>query len=129
MVVGGAHELTDRMVEDGWSHPGGVSDHPPLDWVIVGGESGPGARPCDVDWIRRLVQQCRAAQVPVFCKQLGAHVISNGCTGPGEHWPDRVKTEDTYRGHWRHLLQNKKGGAIEEWPPDMRVREWPERRA
>lgn len=40
-----------------------------LGWVIVGGESGPGARPCDVSWIRSLVQQCAAAGVPCFVKQ------------------------------------------------------------
>lgn len=38
-------------------------------WVIVGGESGPGARPCEVEWIRSIVEQCRAAEVPVFVKQ------------------------------------------------------------
>ena len=42
---------------------------PQLHWVIVGGESGPKARPCDVAWIRSIVQQCRAAKVPVFVKQ------------------------------------------------------------
>lgn len=40
-----------------------------LDWMIVGGESGPGARPCDVAWIREIVGQCRDAGVPVFVKQ------------------------------------------------------------
>ena len=43
-----------------------------VDWVIVGGESGPGARPCDVSWIASVVRQCREAGVPVFVKQLGA---------------------------------------------------------
>jgi protein gp37 len=43
-----------------------------LDWVIVGGESGPGARPFDLAWARSIVQQCQAAGVPVFVKQLGA---------------------------------------------------------
>jgi protein gp37 len=43
-----------------------------LDWVIVGGESGPGARPCHVHWIRSVVQQCRAAHVRCFVKQLGS---------------------------------------------------------
>ncbi|MBL9048474.1 MAG: DUF5131 family protein, partial [Tabrizicola sp.] len=42
---------------------------PRIDWVIVGGESGPKARPCDVAWIRSIVQQCKAAAVPVFVKQ------------------------------------------------------------
>lgn len=40
-----------------------------IDWVVVGGESGPKARPCDVAWIRSAVEQCRAAGVPVFVKQ------------------------------------------------------------
>jgi protein gp37 len=40
-----------------------------IHWVIVGGESGPGARPCNVEWIRSVVEQCKAADVPVFVKQ------------------------------------------------------------
>ncbi len=40
-----------------------------IGWVIVGGESGPGARPCDVGWIRSIVEQCKAAGVPLFVKQ------------------------------------------------------------
>jgi protein gp37 len=40
-----------------------------LDWVIVGGESGPGARPCNVEWIRSIVEQCKAAGVACFVKQ------------------------------------------------------------
>jgi protein gp37 len=43
-----------------------------LDWVIAGGESGPGARPCHPAWIRRLRNQCEAAGVPFFFKQWGA---------------------------------------------------------
>lgn len=43
----------------------------PLDWVIVGGESGPGARPVHPDWIRRLRDQCEAADVTFFFKQWG----------------------------------------------------------
>lgn len=40
-----------------------------IHWVIVGGESGPSARPCEVEWIRSVVRQCKAAEVPVFVKQ------------------------------------------------------------
>ncbi len=40
-----------------------------ISWVIVGGESGPGARPCDVGWIRDIVGQCRAAGVAFWAKQ------------------------------------------------------------
>ena len=42
-----------------------------LDWVIVGGESGPGARPMHPDWARSLRDQCQAAGVPFFFKQWG----------------------------------------------------------
>ena len=43
---------------------------PELDWLIIGGESGPKARPCNVEWIRSLVRQGQAAGVPVFVKQI-----------------------------------------------------------
>jgi protein gp37 len=42
-----------------------------MDWVIVGGESGPGARPMEADWVRDLRDQCTAANVPFFFKQWG----------------------------------------------------------
>jgi protein gp37 len=45
-----------------------------LDWVVVGGESGPGARPMHPDWARRLRDQCAAAGVPFLFKQWGAWV-------------------------------------------------------
>lgn len=44
-----------------------------IDWVIVGGESGPGARPMRADWARDIKDQCRTADVPFFFKQWGAH--------------------------------------------------------
>ena len=44
---------------------------PRIDWVIVGGESGPGARPMHPDWARALRDQCAAACVPFFFKQWG----------------------------------------------------------
>jgi Protein of unknown function (DUF5131) len=53
-----------------------LEDLGPLDlrgigWVIVGGESGPGARPMHPDWPRRVRDQCAAAGVPFFFKQCG----------------------------------------------------------
>lgn len=80
-------------------------------WVIVGGESGPGARPCNVEWIRSIVRQCRDASVPVFVKQLGARPE----TGLLDHLGDS-------RGH----MFDKKGGDPSEWPVDLRVRQFPE---
>jgi protein gp37 len=86
-------------------------DIPALDWVIVGGESGPGARPCDVGWVRSIVRQCKAVGVPVFVKQLGAHVIDRAGL---VHRGDRMR------------LQSRKGSDPCEWPADLRVREFPE---
>jgi protein gp37 len=43
----------------------------PIDWVIVGGESGPAARPMHPDWVRQLRDQCKSAEVPFFFKQWG----------------------------------------------------------
>lgn len=42
-----------------------------IDWVIVGGESGPGARPMHPDWVRSIRDQCAEVQVPFFFKQWG----------------------------------------------------------
>ncbi len=56
-------------------HPSGHTDHLDglrrLDWIIVGGESGPGARPMHPDWVRSIREQCQAANVPLFFKQWG----------------------------------------------------------
>jgi protein gp37 len=42
-----------------------------INWVIVGGESGPGARPLNKEWVVRIREQCKAAHVPFFFKQWG----------------------------------------------------------
>lgn len=44
-----------------------------IDWVIVGGESGPRARPLELQWIEDVLEQCRAANIPAFVKQVGSH--------------------------------------------------------
>ena len=74
--------------------------HPLADWVIIGGESGPGARRMEADWARDLVAQCRSADVAPFVKQLGA--VLGAETGSGSHGAD-----------W------------DAWPEDLRVREFP----
>ena len=96
------------------------------DWLIVGGESGPGARPCDVAWIRSAIRQCRAAKVPVFVKQLGAFPVVQS------HWdaaecPAKLSLVDKHPlSPWRIHLADRKGGDISKWPLDLRVREIPE---
>ncbi len=84
-----------------------------IDQVIVGGESGPKARPCDLEWIRSLVRQCQYADVPVFVKQLGSNpkIQVHGCHQPPANWCDFGSTG--------------KGSNPDEWPEDIRVREFP----
>ena len=74
---------------------------PKLDWVVVGGESGRNARPCDAWWIEEMVEQCQGARVPIFVKQLGTVAARND------------------------KLSDNKGGDPAEWPRALRVREWP----
>lgn len=73
-------------------------DRQPVDWVIVGGESGNKARPCKVVHVRSVVRQCKNANVPVFVKQLGSNA---------------------------DCLVSGKGSNIEEFPEDLRVRQVP----
>lgn len=94
--------------------PGGTGLH----WIVVGGESGRGARRCDLGWIRSVIAQCRKAQVPCFVKQLGAGVNLHTDDGRGRHHRDRDRDEVV-------VVQHPKGGDWDEWPDDLRVREWP----
>jgi protein gp37 len=89
--------LTPNLV----AHPDGVR----LDHVVVGGENGPGARPCRIQWVRDIVRKCQAAAVPVFVKGLGAHVL--------DEQGDRVR------------FVHPQGADPSEWPEDLRVREFP----
>lgn len=67
-----------------------------VDWVILGGESGPNARPAAVGWFRSLLEQCDSLGVPAFMKQMGSHLGYPG-----------------------------KGSDPAAWPAWARVREWP----
>lgn len=51
---------------------------PWLDKVVVGGESGPQARPCDYQWVLDIRRQCMADQIPFYFKQTGARLIKDG---------------------------------------------------
>lgn len=79
-----------------------------LDWVIIGGESGPSSRPFDIAWARSIIAQCKAAGVACFMKQLGAN----------------PQTKYEYATGLLPL-RDRKGGDMQEWPPDLRVREYP----
>jgi protein gp37 len=60
-----------------------------IDWVIVGGESGPGARPMEADWVREIRDRCVGSAVPFFFKQWGG--VRKGRTGrllDGRTWDE-----------------------------------------
>lgn len=88
-----------------------------IDWLICGGESGPGARPFDIDWARSAVVQCRNAGVPCFVKQMGSYPV----------YRDDAGTFLPEIGGYRTALHlhDRKGGDMSEWPEDLRVREFP----
>lgn len=97
-----------------------------LDWVIIGGESGPSARPMHLEHARALKQQCEAAGVPVFVKQLGRQCIMprTDAVQPcalGAGW-DALSPSDPMG---TVTFVDPKGGKPVEWPADMRVQEMP----
>ncbi|MBZ0256296.1 phage Gp37/Gp68 family protein [bacterium] len=67
-----------------------------IDWVIVGGESGPGARPMQPQWCRSIRDQCNEHQVPFFFKQWGGvNKKKNGRLLDGRTWDDLPDIEMT----------------------------------
>lgn len=70
---------------------GCYATHDKIDWVIAGGESGPGARPSYPDWFQQLRDQCVAAKVPFHFKQHGEYV----------HWED-IGHYDYDNQAWHH---------------------------
>lgn len=101
----------------------GTLDLAGISWCIVGGESGPGARPCNLAWIRSIVEQCKAANVPVFVKQLGSHPVQAAQPDPVLAAIGSVVAGDSAR--WAVRLADRKGGDPAEWPADLRVRQMP----
>lgn len=83
-----------------------------LHWVIVGGESGAGAREMNLTWARSIVAQCKASGVACFMKQMGARPQVTFLRN-GEEATVRVRFAD------------RAGSDPDEWPPDLRVREFP----
>jgi protein gp37 len=84
-----------------------------ISWVIVGGESGSKARPCNVEWIRDIVRQCREAGTACFVKQLGARPMREDGLEPKRD------------GEYGWVIKHPKGGDWAEWPEDLRVRDFP----
>jgi protein gp37 len=100
-------------------------DIPKIDWVIVGGESGKNARPCNVEWVRNIVRQCKSAGVPCFVKQLGTVCITDNANM--DDWPEntRIIGQGIGCAAGRVMTVHSKGGDPVEWPKDLRVRQFP----
>ncbi len=88
--------------------------------VIVGGESGPKARPFNLRWAHCIIEQCRVAGVACFIKQAGSKPCLPSCA-------DIQCTHPDCDPGWLKL-KNRKGGDMSEWPKWMQVRQLPEAR-
>lgn len=96
----------DADCECGFSPRADLKDEPAISWVIGGGESGSGARPCALGWLKDIVHDCKNTGTPVFIKQLGAKPTNR----EGEPCPH---------------IHARKGDDMAEWSPELRVREFP----
>lgn len=115
----------DQCHGAGWIVP------PEIDWVIVGGESGNGARPCDVSWIRNIVHDCNEAGVACFCKQMGSAPFDSSASDSEHLWETSHDPEvgSSTLAEVASLAPvkflHKKGGDPEEWENYLRVRQFP----
>ncbi len=87
-----------------------------LKLVIIGGESGPGARPCDLDWVRSLIGRCKDAGCAAFLKQVGSRVFDSSstpfCTFDSyDHWCAKA-------GSW---LGGVSGGGYKHKKPERAI--------
>jgi protein gp37 len=104
-LLGDAETPGPAIIRTGVHTPGGpwgpdewdYNDQVGLDWVIVGGESGRGARPMQWDWVRSLRDQCRAAGVAFHFKQSGSVLAreggGGGKGGDPAFWPEPFPRE------------------------------------
>lgn len=104
---------------------GTAQELPRIDWVIVGGESGPNARPFDVQWARNIIRQCRDSGTACFVKQMGSVPIAAACRQLHYEWGEG--NFEYYKGadFWRIKLKSRSGSDPSEWPDYLRVQEFP----
>ncbi len=72
-----------------------LPDIPPVDWVIVGCESGSNRRPCKIEWIESIVEQCKSANAPVFVKQIS---INNKVIKDINLFPENLRVREFPEG-------------------------------
>lgn len=126
------NSLTGKMVS-----VGGGQQLPKLDWVIIGGESGPGARPFNVELAKSAIDQCQGANVPAFMKQFGRKILGKAegfrvyryILPDGSEYTPAIIGARAFQPPANYIgfkLWNSKGGDPEEWPEFYRVRQFPE---
>lgn len=95
---------TEQETACGWCHGSGCA----IDWIIIGGESGRGGavRPFNPAWADWLLKQCKLAGIQAFVKQMGSNPTLRSGSG------------------WGPILDSK-GGVMEQWPAQLRVRQIP----
>jgi protein gp37 len=113
-----------------------------LRWLIIGGESGPSARPFDIEWARSAITKCRDSGGYAFVKQLGKWIAADAypdrspgvlCAQQwlfpnGDRWTPPLIGPNAFArpdGATAFTLADRKGGDMREWPEDLRVREMP----
>jgi len=105
----------------------GVEVKPKLDWVICGGETGPGARPMDPLWVCSLLDQCRITEVPFFFKSWGewgdSAAWGRWCEDHGTKtydWPKNRKQGIHYRVGRKAAGREIGGHTFDEFPKEMK---------
>lgn len=89
----------------------------PVQWVIVGGESGPGARPMHPDWARSLRDQCAANRVPFFFKQWGEWAPDDLPSELQEHYELLGQWNGTSRKMGKRTAGRELDGRThQDWP-------------
>lgn len=98
---------------DACNGTGEDEDNLGLDWAVLGGESGPEARPCNIAWIRRALNLCDGSPIAPYVKQVGAKPFEDQTLG------------HRYDDHTYIKVRHKSGADPDEWPEDLRVQEFP----
>lgn len=106
-----------------WAELSGPLDLTPwlsrLDWVILSGSS---TGPTDLEWLRRVIADCRAAKVPVWVRSIGKRP-RDPVKGPEFGLPVGLVA----KGYWWSIkLRDPTGSDPSEWPTDLNVREVPD---
>lgn len=101
------HSPDTECIHCGWGMPR-------IDWVIVGGESGPAARPFGENWALLMTRSCQAAGVPVFVKQVG-----------DQPWRAVDQEDSLFPREFSWSPRSRGGTDPAEWPVELRVQEFP----